>query len=297
MFLFSFNLNYDFLNIDGFLLGVIFLTVSFLFKISAAPFHFWSPDIYEGSPTIITAFFVVIPKIGMFIFFLRLFFDSFYTFFFFWQDLIIFSSFCSMFIGSLGAIWQLKLKRLLAFSGISHVGFMLVCLSSSSFEGIFALIFYLLVYVLMSLSVFLLLIVIKKNYNLKKLKYIDDLIIVSKTNQFIGISLIISFFSIAGVPPFIGFFSKMFALFNAVGHSLYFLAFTGLFTSVISCFYYLRIIQLSFFGHSSQWVTIKKINKESSYLISLFTFLLFIFVVHSNFFMLFIHNLTLFLCF
>jgi len=148
----------------------------------------------------------------------------------------------------------------------------------------------------MSLSVFLLLIVIKKNYNLKKLKYIDDLIIVSNTNRFLGVSLIISFFSIAGVPPFVGFFSKMFVLFNAIGHSLYFLAFTGLFTSVISCFYYLRIIQLSFFGHTNQWITIKKINRENAYLISLLTFLLFIFVFHSNFFILFVHNLTLYLC-
>jgi len=296
LFLFSFNLNFNFLCFDGFLLGIIFLIISFLFKVSAAPFHFWSPDIYEGSPTIITVFFVVIPKLGIFIFFLRLFFDSLYGFFFFWQTLILLSSFCSMLIGSLGAIWQLKLKRLLAFSSINHVGFMLICLCCSSFESIFAFIFYLFVYIIMSLSVFLLLLVSRKNYNLKKIKYIDDLLTVSKTNQFLAISLIICFFSIAGVPPFIGFFSKMFVFFIAIGHSLYILSFVGLFASVLSCFYYLRIIQLGFFEHTCQWVSIKKISKESSYFISFFTFLLLIFVFHSSFFMLFIHNIALYLC-
>jgi len=296
LFLFSFNISSSLYNIDGFLLGIIFIAISFLFKVSAAPFHFWSPDIYEGSPTIVTLFFVAIPKLGVFTFFLRLFFVSFFFFFFFWQYIIIFASFFSMLIGSLGAIWQLKLKRLIAFSGINHVGLMLICLCCSSFEGVFSLIFYLLVYIIMSLSAFLLLIVTRKNYNLKKLKYIEDLITVSKANRFLGTSLIISFFSIAGIPPFIGFFSKMFVFFCALGQSIYFLSFVGLFTSVISCFYYLRIIQLSFFEHTNNWISIKKINRESSFLISMLTFSLFLFGLHSKFFVIFVHNLSFYLC-
>jgi NADH-quinone oxidoreductase subunit N len=296
LFLFSFNLNYNFLDINGFLIGIIFLTISFLFKISAAPFHFWSPDIYEGSPTIITTFFVVIPKLGIFIFFLRLFFDSFYTYFFFWQNLLIFCSFSSLIIGSLGAIYQVKLKRLLAYSGINHVGFMLIGLCCSSIEGIYSLIFYLLTYILISIFTFLFLLILRKNSNLKKIKYIDDFVIVSKTNPFLGLSLTICFFSIAGIPPFIGFFSKMFIFFSYISQSTYFLAIIAIFSSVLSCFYYLRIIQFSFFEHTVEWISIKKISKEESFILSILTFLLSIFIFHSNFFILLIHNIVLYLC-
>jgi proton-translocating NADH-quinone oxidoreductase chain N len=287
---------YEHPNNNGIVIGVIFILISFLFKLSAAPFHLWSPDIYEGSPTIITAFFAIVPKLGLFVFFLRLFFDSFYGLFTFWQSFLIICSASSMLIGSLGAIWQIKLKRLLAFSAISHVGYMLIGLCCCSIESIYALIFYSIIYIFMSILTFSLLLSIRKNNDLKKVKYIEDLTIIAKTNPFIGFCFATTFFSIAGVPPLAGFFSKMFLFFSAVSQSIYSLAIIGVLTSVISCFYYLRIIQISYFERINQWISLKKIDKDISIIISIFIFLLIAFFLHPSLLIVLVHNSILSLC-
>jgi proton-translocating NADH-quinone oxidoreductase chain N len=281
----------------GILIGLLFIFVSFLFKVSAAPFHLWSPDVYEGSPTNITAFFAIVPKLGIFVFFLRLFFDSSYLFLPSLQGFLIMSSIISMLIGSFGAIWQVKIKRLLAFSAISHVGYMLIGLCCCSIESLYAVIFYSIIYVIMSILSFSLILTIRKNIDLKKFKYIEDLTIVSKVNPFLGVSFLIVFFSIAGIPPFAGFFSKMFLFFSAISQSLFFLTFVGIITSVFSCFYYLRILQITFFEQGNLWVSLKGFNKEVSILISFSTFLLTFFFVHPVFLVICVHNyiITLFI--
>jgi proton-translocating NADH-quinone oxidoreductase chain N len=288
--------DYSYLNNNGIVIGTIFILMSFLFKISAAPFHLWSPDIYEGSPTTVTAFFAIVPKIGLLAFFLRLFFDSLYTLFVPWQDLLLIASISSMLIGSFGAIWQIKLKRLLAFSAIGHVGYMLIGLCCCSIESVYALIFYSVIYIFMSISSFSLLILVRRNDNLKKLKYIEDLIIIAKTNPFIGFCFAITFFSIAGVPPLAGFFSKMFLFFSAISQSAYVLSIIGILTSVISCFYYLRIIQVSYFEQNDNWITLKKPSKEISVLISFMSLILIVFFLHPSLLTILIHNSILNLC-
>ena len=284
------NADYNSLDNIGIIMGIVFILVSFFFKLSAAPFHLWSPDVYEGSPTSVTAFFAIVPKLGLLVFFLRLFFDSFYVFLPSLQYLLMISSITSMIIGSFGAVWQIKIKRLLAFSAISHVGYMLIGLCCCSIESIYAVIFYAIIYIFMSISSFCLLLIIRKNSNLKKIKYIEDLTIVSKVNPFIGICFAITFFSIAGVPPFAGFFSKMFIFFSAISQSLYFLVIVGVLTSVVSCFYYLRIIQITYFEQTSIWISLKKVSKEASLLISFVLLLLSFFCLHPTLLIVLIHN-------
>ena len=148
----------------------------------------------------------------------------------------------------------------------------------------------------MSISSFSLLIMIRRNDNLKKLKYIEDLIVIAKTNPFIGFCFAITFFSIAGVPPLAGFFSKMFLFFSAIAQSAYILSVVGILTSVVSCFYYLRIIQVSYFEQNDNWITLRKPGKEISILISLMTLVLIVFFLHPSFLTILIHNSILNLC-
>jgi len=273
------------LHNSGIIIGIVFILVSFLFKLSAAPFHLWSPDVYEGSPTSTTAFFAIVPKLGLLVFFFRLFFESFYVFLPPLQYLLVISSISSMLIGSFGAIWQIKIKRLLAFSAISHVGYMLIGLSCCSIESIYAVIFYAVIYVFMSVSSFCLLLAIRKNNSLKKIKYIEDISTISRVNPFMAICFAITFFSIAGVPPFAGFFQ-----------SLYLLAFIGVLTSVVSCFYYLRIIQITYFEQTTVWISLKKISKEASILLGFIMLLLSLFSIHPTLLIILIHNSILSLC-
>ena len=288
--------DYNSLHNNGIIMGAVFILVSFLFKLSAAPFHLWSPDVYEGSPTTVTAFFAIVPKLGLLVFFLRLFFDSFYVFLPSLQYLLITSSIMSMIIGSFGAIWQIKIKRLLAFSAIGHVGYMLIGLCCCSIESIYAVIFYSIIYIFMCLSSFCLLLAIRKNKDLKKIKYIEDLTTLSKSNPFIGACFAITFFSIAGIPPFAGFFSKMFLFFSAISQSLFFLTFVGVLTSVVSCFYYLRVVQIAYFEQNNVWISLKTFNKEVSILISCVLFFLVLFPIHPTLIIVLIHNSILSLC-
>ena len=290
------NSDHNSLYNTGVITGIIFVLVSFFFKLSAAPFHVWSPDVYEGSPTTVTAFFAIVPKLGLIVFFIRLFFDSFYVLLPSLQYLLIISSIASMLVGSFGAIWQIKIKRLLAFSAISHVGYMLLGLCCFSVESIYSVVFYCIIYILMSISSFSLLLAIRKNNDLKKIKYIEDLGIISRVNPLIGVCFAITFFSIAGVPPFAGFFSKMFLFFSAINQSLYFLTVIGVLTSVVSCFYYLRVIQISYFEQVIGWVTLKKLAKEICLLIGCVLFLLSFFFLHPTLLIVLIHNSILNLC-
>lgn len=290
------DIDHNYTNNNGIIVGSVFILISFLFKLSAAPFHLWSPDIYEGSPTIVTAFFAIVPKIGLLVFFLRLFFDPLYVLFISWESVLLIASISSMIIGSFGAIWQIKLKRLLAFSAIGHVGYMLIALCCCSIESIYSLIFYSIIYIIMSISSFSLLLIIRRNDNLKRIKYIEDLTIIAKSNPFMGICFAITFFSIAGVPPLAGFFSKMFLFFSAISQSAYFLSIVGVLTSVVSCFYYLRIIQVTYFEQSGQWITLKKVNKETSILLSVSCLILVVFFIHPNLLIISIHNSIINLC-
>ena len=225
--------------------GIVFILVGLAFKISAVPFHMWAPDVYEGSPTSVTLFFAVVPKIAALAVFIRFLYVPFINMIDQWQIIIIFLSIASMIFGSLAAIGQKNLKRLIAYSSIGHMGFALAGLSPGTNEGIQSSIIYISIYLIMNLGLFCCLFMMKRND--KYYENIDDLSGLSKNHPLISLSLLIILFSLAGIPPTAGFFAKFYVFSAVIKESMYFLAITGLLSTVISAFYYLRIIKIIYF--------------------------------------------------
>ena len=233
----------------GVLVGLIFLVTGICFKLSAVPFHMWTPDVYEGSPTTVTAFFAVAPKIAAMALIIRLLMSPFGDEYIAWQQIIIFVSSASMIIGALGAIRQSNIKRLIAYSSIGHVGYMLVGLASASQEGIKAILFYLVIYISLAVGIFACIMLIKRkegdSYDISTLSGL------AKTRPYIALVIAILMLSMAGIPPFAGFFGKLFIFLSAVKQELYILAVLGVLSSVIAAFYYLRIIKIMYFDEAS----------------------------------------------
>ena len=229
----------------GLTFGIVFILVGLAFKISAVPFHMWAPDVYEGSPTSVTLFFAVVPKIAALTVFIRFLYVPFINMIDQWQIIIVFLSIASMIFGAVAAIGQKNLKRLVAYSSIGHMGFALAGLSSGSNEGIQSSIIYISIYLIMNLGLFSCLFMMKRND--KYYENIDDLSGLSKNHPLISLSLLIILFSLAGIPPMAGFFAKFYVFTAVVKESMYFLAITGLLSTVISAFYYLRIIKIIYF--------------------------------------------------
>jgi len=249
---------------NAIILGVLFILIGMLFKLSAAPFHLWTPDVYEGAPTSVTAFFAIVPKIAILGLVVRLFSYVFYGLLLPWQEILILCSILSMIIGTLGALWQNKIKRLLAYSGIGHIGYMLIGISTGSIEGIYATFFYVIIYIIMTVATFTILLSIIKQGNLSKLKYINDLSGLFISNPQLAFSFSIIMFSMCGIPPLAGFFSKMFVFISAINMEMYFLAIIGVMTSVAASFYYIRIIKLMFFDSNTRINNLNAISKENS---------------------------------
>ena len=246
-------------------LSLVILSVGFLFKVSAAPFHFWSPDVYDAIPTVVTTFVAIIAKISIFIFFLEL---VYYTekslFVFSWTNCLLISSLLSLIIGSVLGLVQFRIKRLLAYSTISHVGFILLALSINSIESIQAYIFYIITYTISNLNAFVILVTIGYSFYLyvyKDEKHNDNLIdknnspiqLISQikgyfyVNPYLALSLSITLFSFVGVPPLMGFFAKQMVLSAALDNGFVFMALVAILTSVIGAVYYLNIIKQIFF--------------------------------------------------
>lgn len=225
-------------------LGILFVAVGFLFKLTAVPFHMWAPDVYEGSPTYVTAFFSIAPKIAIFATMLRVFIYSFYdpT----WQQLFVLCSIASMTLGAIAGLAQNKVKRLLAYSSIGHVGYLLIGLACGTVEGIQSLLIGIFIYVLMTINAFAVVLALRQNRQ-APLKYIADLSGLAKTNPILAVTLSITMFSYAGIPPLAGFCSKFYLFFAALGCGAYLLALVGIITSVISCFYYIRFVKVMYF--------------------------------------------------
>ena len=229
----------------GLTFGIVFILVGLAFKISAVPFHMWAPDVYEGSPTSVTLFFAVVPKIAALTVFIRFLYVPFINMIDQWQMIIIFLSIASMIFGAVAAIGQKNLKRLVAYSSIGHMGFALAGLSSGTNEGIQSSIIYISIYLIMNLGLFSCLFMMKRND--QYYENIDDLSGLSKNHPLISLSLLIILFSLAGIPPMAGFFAKFYVFSAVIKESMYFLAITGLLSTVISAFYYLRIIKIIYF--------------------------------------------------
>jgi len=225
--------------------GLVFILVGLSFKISAVPFHMWAPDVYEGSPTSVTLFFAVVPKVAALTVFIRFLYVPFIDLINQWQMIIIFLSLASMLFGAIAAIGQKNLKRLIAYSSIGHMGYALAGLAVGTNLGIQNSIIYICIYLIMNLGVFCCLFTMKRNNQF--FDNLEDLSGLSKNHPIISLSLLILLFSLAGIPPLAGFFAKFYIFISVIEQSMYFLAIVGLISTVISAFYYLKIIKIIYF--------------------------------------------------
>jgi len=284
------------------IVGIIFIAVAFLFKMTAVPFHGWAPDVYEGSPTYITAFFAIVPKIAIIGVFIRFFESSLQGFFTEWETIFILSSLASLALGSIAAMAQQKLKRLLAYSSIGHVGFMLIGFCCGTIEGVQALLIYIVVYMIMSCGIFSIALSLHNQKN-QFCESIHDFRLLGKTNPILAFTFTTILFSMAGIPPLAGFCSKFYLFFASLSSSLYVLAFVGIVTSVISCFYYIRFVRIMYFETASATTTnqshvfFSDISFANSLVLALVgIFLIFFFVYPSPLF-LWTHKIAIALCF
>ncbi len=225
--------------------GIVFILVGLAFKISAVPFHMWAPDVYEGSPTTVTLFFSMVPKIAALTVFIRFLYVPFLNLIDQWQMIIVFLSIASMIFGAIAAIGQTNIKRLVAYSSIGHIGYTLAGLATGSNDGIQSSIIYISIYVVMNLALFSCLLMLRRND--QYYEDLDDLSGLSKNHPVLSLSLLIILFSLAGIPPLAGFFAKFYVFKAVIEQSMYFLAIVGLLSTVIAAFYYLRIIKIIYF--------------------------------------------------
>ena len=253
---FTGSTNFDFiasqLNSNEYALtfGIVFILVGLAFKISAVPFHMWAPDVYEGSPTSVTLFFTMVPKIAALTVFIRFLYIPFFNLIDQWQTILIFLSIASMLFGAVAAIGQTNLKRLIAYSSIGHVGYALAGLTTGTNEGIQTSIIYFTIYIIMNLGLFSCLLMMKRNN--QYFESIDDLSGLSKNHPLLSLSFLIILFSLAGIPPLAGFFAKFYVFKSVIEQSMYFLAIVGLLSTVIAAFYYLRIIKIMYFDKEKE---------------------------------------------
>jgi NADH-quinone oxidoreductase subunit N len=230
----------------GLLIGLVFLSAGLAFKVSAVPFHMWTPDVYEGAPTPVTAFFSTAPKVAAAALFARVLFDAFGGAVGDWSQILAFLSFASMFLGAVAAIGQRNIKRLMAYSSITHMGFALMGLAAGTAQGAQALLIYLTIYVVMNVGVFAFILNMEKDG--RPVTDIGALGLYSRQQPVRAAALAVLMFSLAGVPPLVGFFGKFYVLVAAVDAGLVWLAVAGVIASVIGAFYYLRIVYLMYFG-------------------------------------------------
>ncbi len=246
----NFELIADQLNKEnrGAVFAMVFILVGLAFKVSAVPFHMWTPDVYEGAPTSITSYFAVVPKVAGLALLIKFMFVPFSNILIEWQTIIIFISIASMILGAVAAMIQKNFKRLLAYSSIGHIGYALAGVATGAISGYQSAIVYISIYVIMNIGAFSCLYFLKKDGQYKE--NISDLSGISKKHPLLAISLLIILFSLAGVPPLGGFFAKFYVFVAVLEKEMYALAIIGLVTTVMSAFYYLKIIKTIYFDDS-----------------------------------------------
>ena len=273
-------LRYENLNL-GLIFGLVFVMVGLAFKVSAVPFHMWTPDVYEGAPNSITAFFAIVPKIAAVALIYRFCLVPFENFYLEWSQIVIFLSVASMFLGAIAAIAQSNIKRLLAYSSIGHIGYILIALVAANDDGVKASSIYMFSYMVMNIAIFTILLSIKvKN---EYLVNISDLKGLSKSNPIVSLSISIIMLSMAGIPPFVGFFGKFYVFIAAIENDLYVLSILGVLASVISAYYYLRIIKIMYFDDkNNEEHLIFKISFQSKVILSISLFIIICFIFYPS---------------
>ncbi len=229
----------------GVTVGLVFILAGLAFKISSVPFHMWTPDVYEGAPTPVTAFFAAAPKMAAMAVIIRLLFDGFPAASGQWKQVLIFMAIASMVLGAFAGIAQTNIKRLMAYSSIGHMGYVLVGLAAGGAEGLRGAVIYLVVYMVMTAGVFACIIAMRRDG--RAIETIEDMAGLSRNNKGLAFALALLMFSLAGIPPLAGFFAKYFVLLAAVRAELYALAIIGVLASVVSAVYYLNIVKVMYF--------------------------------------------------
>jgi NADH-quinone oxidoreductase subunit N len=284
-------------------LGFLFVLVGFLFKITAAPFHFWAPDTYEGAPTFVSFFFAVIPKIAFVFVLIRLVFSCFYSWLFIWGLFFLSSSLLSLLFGSFGALSQRKVKRFLVFSSIAHVGYLLLGLASGSLYGLSSVFFYLFVYTVMVFNMWSIFFVFQKHNKNKMVGvvFLEDFRLLYRENIFLAVFSLTFLFSMAGIPPLAGFYSKLFIFFSisSSGSFYFFLVFVIL-LSIVTTFYYLRWIKILAFDFkkdtalcTSKLSAVSFFSKAQSVLMGFGFFFITFFFCSPGFLLIMTHRLAL----
>jgi len=234
------------LNI-GTIFAMIFILVGLAFKVAAVPFHMWTPDVYEGSPTSVTSFFSIVPKIAGIVVFIRFMYSPFQEIIDQWQYILVFISIASMILGAVAAIGQKNIKRLVAYSSIGHIGYAIAGIASGTANGFKSTLIYILIYAVMNIGFFAFIFLMKRKG--KYIEEISELSGMSKNHPLASLSLLIVLFSLAGIPPLAGFFAKFYIFMAVIESGMYTLAIIGLVTTVVSAFYYIRIVKIMYFDN------------------------------------------------
>jgi NADH-quinone oxidoreductase subunit N len=229
----------------GLIIGIVFVAVGLAFKVSAVPFHMWVPDVYEGAPTPVTAFFSVAPKMAAIALFMRFLIEPFGALLAEWRQIIVFLSVASMVLGAVAAIAQTNIKRLMAYSSIGHIGYALIGVAAASPAGIRGVLVYMAIYLFMNVGTFAVILCMRQQGRM--VEGINDLAGLSRTHPGLALALAIFMFAMAGIPPTAGFFSKLYIFFAAIDAHLVGLAVIGVVASVVGAFYYLRIVKVMYF--------------------------------------------------
>ncbi len=234
----------------GLIMGLVFLFAGFCFKVSAVPFHMWTPDVYEGAPTPITAFFAAAPKVAGIAMFVRTTIVAFPGIVPQWQQIVVFVSIASMALGAFAAIGQSNIKRLMAYSSIGHMGFALIGLAAGTSDGVEGVLVYMAIYLTMTLGTFAVILAMQRHGHM--VEGISDLSGLARTNPTMAFFLAMLLFSLAGIPPLAGFFAKFYVFLAAIKSGLFVLAVIGVVTSVVGAYYYLRIVKIMYFDEPAE---------------------------------------------
>lgn len=281
------------------ILSLIFITLGFLFKLIIVPFHMWAPDVYEGAPTYITAFLSIIPKLAFLVLFIRFYIDVFFSLYFYWYNFIILLCFISLVIGSFTAFYQIKLKRLLIYSAIVNNSFFLLSFSGGTFLNLQSFILYLYFYIILIFGLFTLLLSLRRLNNFFLIKKIYELKYLFFINPILALTFSFFLFSIAGIPPFIGFFGKFYIFYSLLDISVFFIIVFFILLSIFSVFYYIRLINIMFFSIFSKifyidnWLFLVPISRIKAFILFILLFLNLAFFFDPSFYLLKAHFLTL----
>jgi NADH-quinone oxidoreductase subunit N len=281
---------------EGIILAILFITIALLFKLAAVPFHMWAPDVYEGAPTIVTAFFAIVPKIAIFSALIRFLNITLYNLINYWQDILYLSAVATLIIATFAALEQKKIKRFLAYSAIGHTGYILIGILTGTPTGIQAAIIYLIIYIIMSIGIFGIILSLRNPITNNKIKYLAELHNLGYNNPLLAMSFAIILFSMAGIPPLAGFISKLYIFLAAIDTSMYLLACLGVAMSVIGSVYYIRLIKIMFFEKTYAYPIFKEMDKEKAILLSLIIFFIIGFFFNPAPLLIFVHKCTMLLC-